>query len=92
MIRDSSFRVSGSSFMSGRSSTKADSAGCAHTLGRDDHAIQSRAYQFAECVASRAPVFEDPQPVPEESSKDLSGQMLSRLEFEFATLFRGGPP
>jgi len=59
---------------------------------RVDHAIQSRAYQFVECVAFLVPVFEHPQPAPEESLKDLSGQMLSRLEFEFATLFRGGPP
>jgi hypothetical protein len=51
-----------------------------------EEAIQSRANEYVACAPSRVP-----ERTAEETPPDLMGRVLSRLEFEFTTLFRGEP-
>ena len=54
--------------------------------GRVEEAMQSRANQFAARGLSRVP-----ERTAEETPTDLAGRVLSRLEFEFTTMFRREP-
>jgi len=68
--------------MSGRSTSEAG----ATMIGSVEEAMQSRANQFAARAPSRVP-----EHTAEETAVDLAGRVLSRLEYEFTTLFRGEP-
>jgi hypothetical protein len=56
--------------------------------GRVEQAIRFRANQFAARAPSPAQARQHPEPTIEESPRDLSGRVLSRLESQFADLFR----
>ena len=56
--------------------------------GRVEQAIRFRANQFAGRAPSPAQAREHPEQTIEESPRDLSGRVLSRLESQFADLFR----
>jgi hypothetical protein len=56
--------------------------------GRVEQAIRFRANQFAARVPSPAQARQHPEQTIEESPRDLSGRVLSRLESQFADLFR----
>lgn len=71
--------------MNGGSSSEADGAGMD---GSVEQLIRSRVDQFAERGPSPARARQHPEQTTEESPKGLSGRVLTRLEFEFADLFR----
>jgi hypothetical protein len=60
--------------------------------GRVEQAIRFRANQFAAGAPSLAQAGRHPEQTTDGSPRDLSGRVLSRLESQFADLFRGGRP
>jgi hypothetical protein len=56
--------------------------------GRVEQAMRFRANQFAARAPSPAEARQHPEQTIEESPSDLSGRVLSRLESQFADLFR----
>jgi hypothetical protein len=52
--------------------------------GRVEEAVQPRASQYVARALPRVP-----ERTAEEPPTDLTGRVLSRLEFEFTTMFRG---
>jgi hypothetical protein len=56
--------------------------------GRVEQAMRFRANQFAVRAPSPAEARQHPEQTIEESPRDLSGRVLSRLESQFADLFR----
>jgi hypothetical protein len=57
-----------------------------------EQAVPFRENRSAAWQPSQARAREHYEQTTEESSKDLSGRMLSRLEFEFESLFREESP
>jgi len=54
--------------------------------GRVEEAMQSHASRYVARAPSRVA-----EQTAEEAPTDLAGRVLSRLEFEFTTMFRGEP-
>jgi hypothetical protein len=71
--------------MSGQSSDVGDGADLGGHIVRP---ILSSPSQFAARAPSRIRAFEHSERMTEESPKDRSGRVLSRLESQFAALFR----
>jgi hypothetical protein len=56
--------------------------------GRVEHAIRFRATHFAAGCPSPVQADRHPEQTTDGSPRDLSGRVLSRLESQFADLFR----
>jgi hypothetical protein len=74
--------------MNERSYSEADAADGSVMDGDVEQAVYSRANQSGAPASSPARGRERLERASEESPKDLSGRVLSRLESQFADLFR----